>query len=247
MSFHESVTDGLTAALAGPGRSRDAADRFCRACVELLGVDGAALSIIYDGAISRSLGASSETSNELDELQFTLGEGPCLESVRAVAPVLVDDLETSSVGWTSFADEALRLGVHAVFALPVSVAGVPIGALDLYRNTAGSLDERALHGGLVAARLAVAPLLDIMGIDLEDAANDATSLAWDELSTLTRIEVYQAAGMLIVQLGVSSAEALLRLRAHAYANDLHASQVAFDIIEGRLQLEADLPSPRGRP
>jgi hypothetical protein len=140
----------------------------------------------------------------------------------------------------------MQRGVRAVFALPVMVANSPIGALDLYRTTPGDLEGAALSGGMIAAELAALPLLDLMGIDLNAGLNDQTSSAWDELSALTRIEVYQAAGMLIAQLGVSPSEALVRLRGYAFLHDRTASQVAYEIIERRLRLTDDDTGTRPR-
>lgn len=236
----EDVRDRFCAMMAGPGRGRVVADRLCEACVELLGVDEAALSVMYDGTLSRPFGASSPIGRELDELQFTLGDGPCWEALRSSRPVLVPDLNDPTVArWPGFADEAILRGIRAVFALPVFVASLPIGALDLYRSSPGELDVSALADGLMAAELAALPLLDLMGIDLAAAVEDETSSAWDELSALTRVEVYQAAGMLIAQLGVTSAEALVRLRGYAYAHDMTASATAYEIIERRLRITDD--------
>jgi hypothetical protein len=241
MGTPDSMRMGLTAALSGPGRGRDAADRLCGACVNLLDVDGAALSIIYDGAISRSLGASSMISRELDELQFTLGEGPCLDAVNSAAPVLVPDLNDPAMErWPGFARAAAQRGVQAVFALPVAVASLPIGALDLYRTRTGDLEASRLAGGLIAAELAALPLLDLMGMDLDAAVSDERSDAWEQLSSLTRLEAYQAAGILIAQLGISASEAMARLRAYAFAHNRTATEVALDIIEHRLRLPDDL-------
>jgi len=234
------IHDGLTAAVDGVQGARAVADRLCAACVELLEVDGAALSVIYDGGLSRSLGSSSVLSGELDELQFTLGEGPCLESASRAAPVLVADLNDAVADrWPAFASAAAERGVRAVFALPVAVVGFPIGALDLYRNRPGALTAEMLAGGLLAAEFAVFPLLDLMGLDMNAAVTDHRSTAWSELAALTRTEVYQAAGMLIAQLGVPLAEALVRLRAYAFAHDLTASAVAFQILDRDLRLAND--------
>ena len=238
------VREGLTAALSGAERGRSAADRLCSACVALLDVDGAALSIVYDGAISRSLGASGTLSRELDELQFTLGEGPCLQAVSGRRPVLVAALDDPDfTDWPGFAEAALNRGVQSVFAMPVSALSSPIGALDLYRNRPGELDALHLSGGMIAAELAALPILDLMGIDLDAALNDETSSAWDQLSSLTRIEVYQASGMVIGQLDVSAAEALIRIRAYAYTHDMTASDVAYAIIDGGLLLPDDQREP----
>jgi GAF domain/ANTAR domain len=236
----EDVRARFCAVMSVPGRGGVVADRLCGACVELLGVDEAALSVMYDGTLSRPFGASSAACRELDELQFTLGDGPCWDALRSSAPVLVPDLNAPpATRWPGFAGEAMLRGVRAVFALPVFVASLPIGALDLYRSSPGEMDATALAGGLMAAELATLPLLDLMGIDLAAAVEDETSSAWDELGALTRVEVYQAAGMLIARLGVSSAEALVRLRGYAYAHDMTASEVAYEIIERRLRITDD--------
>lgn len=239
MGDGDRIRDGLTASVSGPGRGRAAADRLCEACVDLLDIDGAALSIVYDGVISRSLGASSPLSRQLDELQFTLGEGPCLQAVSEFAPVLITDLEEFGLRWPGFAGAALTRGVRAVFALPVSAAASAIGALDLYRHTSGELATSVLAGGLVAAELAALPLLDLMGIDLDAAVTDESSDAWAQLEDLTRVEVYQAAGMLIEQLDLPAADALIRLRAYAFAHDMTASEVAFAILEEGLVITND--------
>lgn len=242
------VRAGLTAALDGVTGVRAVAERLCAACVELLDVDGAALSVIYEGTLSRSVGASSPLSSELDELQFTLGEGPCLESAAGSVPVLVPDLDDPEAQrWPAFAGAASRRGVRAVFALPVVLAGLPVGALDLYRKRPGELEGEQLTGGLLAAELAVLPLLDLMGLDMDAAVADNTSAAWAELAALTRTEVYQAVGMLIAQLDVSVAEALVRLRGYAFTHDMTASAVAFQILDHQLRLNDDRSDAQSQP
>ena len=241
MADIDRIRAGLSAAVSGVERGRAVADRLCGACVELLDIDGAALSIIHNGAISRSLGADGSLSRDLDELQFTFGEGPCLDAVHGSAPVLVPDLLNSDgQRWRAFSGAATARGVRALFALPVTVASFPIGALDLFRRRAGALDAEELAGGLLAAELAVLPLLDLMGMAGNVAATDTTSAEWEELSALTRVEVYQAAGMLTAQLGITPADAMIRLRGHAFAHDMTASEVAFEIISRRLRLGDDL-------
>jgi hypothetical protein len=145
--------------------------------------------------------------------------------------------------WPGFVGEALRRGVQAVFALPVYVAGLPVGALDLYRNVPGVLDVASMTGALLAADLAALPLLDLLRIDFDGALEDESGSAWDELTALTRVEVYQAAGMVIAQLGVGSAEAVSRIRGYAYAHGMTASEVAYEIVERRLRLTDDQTGP----
>ena len=94
-------------------------------------------------------------------------------------------------------------------------------------------------GAAVAAELAGIPVLDLLAGDLQAAVDDPTSSAWAELYVLSRAEVSQATGMLVAQLDVDPAEALVRLRAHAYTTGRSATDVARDILDRRLRLDAD--------
>jgi len=236
------------------------ANELCHVCVDVLGVDGAAISMVFGGISRGTYGSSSEASRRLDEYQFTFGEGPCLDAVAAGAVVHAPDLNaTTEQRWPLFIDAVLGDGIQAVFALPVMFATDCVGALDLYRSGPGPLIGDQLAGGLLAAELAALPLLTLISdINREDANLTATT----DLSTDTdeavsadpaeptaaarqpavdidRIEVYQATGMLIAQLGVNADEALARLRGYALATGRTASEVAYAILRQGLELERD--------
>lgn len=68
------IVEQLTAEV-GARRGSAAADRLCELCVELFGVDAAAVSLILDGANTGTLGASSGRARMRDELQFHVGRG----------------------------------------------------------------------------------------------------------------------------------------------------------------------------
>ena len=129
--------------------------------------------------------------------------------------------------------------IRAVCALPVVVAGEYVGALDLFMSSPGKLGVEQLRGALVAAELAQMPLLDLMASDLQAAVTDPDSDAWIELTTLSRAEVSQATGMLVAQLDITAAAALVRLRAHAYATGRSITHIARDILDFRLRLDRD--------
>jgi hypothetical protein len=235
----------LNSAVSGGVPGTPAATELCLACVGLLGVDGVAVSMVHEGASRGTFGSSSETSRRLDEYQFTFGEGPCLDAVTTRNAVLAPDLDGSGEHrWPAFAEAVLDEGIHAVFALPIMITSVCVGALDLFRVSAGPLDGNQLAGALIAAELASAPLLDIIAAsgDADDLDDDLLSdgeAGWGFLADVDRIEVYQATGMVMSQLGVSSTDALVRIRAHAVASGQTASQVAWAIVERRLVLERD--------
>jgi GAF domain-containing protein/ANTAR domain-containing protein len=229
----------LLAAVEGR-RGVDAADRLCEACVNLFDIDAAAISLVFDGTNAGTLGSSGASARVYDELQFTLGEGPCLDSVSRRLPVLVIDLaDPTDKRWTAYGPAMLTNGIRFVFAMPVVVAGEHVGALDLFRATPGRLSREQFAGAVAAAELAGIPLLDLMDGDLRAAADDPDSSAWAELNALSRAEVSQATGMLVAQLGIEPTEALVRLRGHAYSTGRSATDVARDILERRLKLEAD--------
>ena len=232
-----SIEGALTDAV-GSCRGVVAADRLCEACVDLLFVDAAAISLVFDGVSTGTLGASSRLARQYDELQFTAGEGPCLESVSTRAPVLSVDLaaDVQAGRWPAYGPALLAHDIAGVFALPVLVAGEFVGALDLFRHHSTALTGDDFAGALVAAELAEMPLLDLLGENLHAAATDPASSAWAELNSITRDEVSQATGMLVAQLDIDPAEALARIRAHAFATSRSTTDVAHDIIARRLRL-----------
>jgi hypothetical protein len=229
----ERLRAGLGAAVRGPGGPLAAADRLCQACVDLLPVDGAAVSITHSGTTRGTFGSSGELSRRLDELQFTFGEGPCLDAVSTGQPVLVGDVgHAGEQRWPAFARAAVDSGMRAVFALPIPLARAPIGALDLFCKETGPLTELSLEGGLWAAELAALPFLELMTEVRAAEGGDG----WEQLASLERVEVYQATGMIIGHLDVDAAEALVRLRAYAFSQGLTASEAAWAIVERRVSL-----------
>lgn len=241
MSSDERIRAALGAAAAGSGV--DALERLCRACVDVLTVDGASLSLMHDGMSLATVGASGDLSRRLDELQFTFGEGPCYDSVRSCGPVLVPDLQDpAEQRWPAFTSAVLDSGVRAVYALPVSDDAAPIGVLDLFRTTPGALSQEDLFGGLLAAKLAAQPLLELLADNPSRHSGSHDDPAC-ETAPLERVEIYQATGMLMAQLDCDPTEALVRLRAHAFTLGRTASEVAWLIVDRQLTLEAD-PPPR---
>ncbi|NHA67668.1 GAF and ANTAR domain-containing protein [Phycicoccus flavus] len=228
----------LGSIVSGSQPGHATADLLCLACVDLLGVDGAAISMVHQGLSRGTYGASGAQSRRVDEYQFTFGEGPCLDAVRTSTAVLVADLDSPhELRWPGFTDATLRDGIHAVFALPIVLASVCVGALDLFRAAPGHLTDDDLAGGMLAAELAALPLVELAA----DSRSVARDDDYERLGDLDRIEVHQATGMLISQLDVDAAEASMRLRGHAVATGRTASEVAWDIIERRLVLERDPP------
>lgn len=229
----------FAAALQGVEPGLAAANRLCHVAVDLLNVDGAAISLIGAGSMQGTFGSSNALSRRLDEYQFTFGEGPCLDSVRQAHPIQVPDLgDPAEARWPAYAGAVLEDGVRAVFALPVAISSTCVGALDLFRVDPGALSGADLTGGMLAAELAALSVLDLLSADVDWAGIEGGD-PWSQLASLERVEVYQATGMIVARLDVGPAEALVRLRAHAFAHDMTASAVAWAIVRRELALDAD--------
>jgi hypothetical protein len=171
----------------------------------------------------------------VEELQFTLGEGPCIEACSTRRVVLEPDLSGRGTRrWPGYGPAASAAGAGAVFAFPLGAGSACVGSLDVYQAAEGSLPPAALRQGFWFAEIALELVLNGQSL----AAPGALPPGLDD-ALAYRLEVYQAQGMITVDLGVSLAEAMLRLRAYAFAVNRPVSDVAHDIVDGRLRLDRD--------
>ena len=177
--------------------------------------------------------ATDAVSSLVEELQFRLGEGPCLDAFREDRPVIEPDLaHPATVRWTAFTPPALEAGVRSIFGFPLHIGAVRLGAIDLYCDHPGALSDEQYADALVVADVVARSVATMQA----DAAPGALS---EELGSGQdfRLAVHQAAGMVSVQLGVSIDEAVLRLRAHAFAVDEPVSEVARRVVARQLRLD----------
>jgi hypothetical protein len=211
--------------------------RLCTVAVRLLPVIGASVSLRSDG-MPVQLSASSDQAAHLSEVQATLGDGPCTYAAETGAPVLASDLTNGRDArrWPVFAQQATAAGVQAVYSLPLGNDGVCVGTLDLYRATPGELTPRDLRTAqLVASVMTVA----LMALPRGEENGHGDTEPWLSGLATDHDEVYQAIGMIMVQLGVASDEALARLRAHAFAHNRTALEVARDVVSHRKRFGRD--------
>lgn len=202
--------------------------KLCSMCAQVVGVSAAAIVVVTEAAHRAVLCASSSGAGKLEDLQTMLGEGPGLDAYRTGVPVVEADLaRTARSRWLAFAGPAFEAGAAAVFAFPLRVGAVRLGTLTFSHGRPGRLsDQQYADAGVAAdvvthivlARQAEAPP-GMVAPALASAADDAA-------------EVHQATGMLAIRLGVSVSEAMVRLRALAYAEGRSLAQVARDVVAG---------------
>jgi hypothetical protein len=207
--------------------------RVCSVGVELTATTGGAISLMAGDEPRGSLWTTDAVSAAIDELEFTLGEGPCVDAHRDGAPALEPDLEHQhATRWPAFSPAALRVGARAVFGFPISIGITRLGALNLYRDSPGALSEQQHADACAIADVSARVLVALEGQPPASALAGELRGGGD-----LRMVVHQASGMVSVQLGVSVDEALARLRAHAFAADQVLTHVAARVVTRDLRMD----------
>jgi hypothetical protein len=179
-----------------------------------------------------SLCTTNEVSHLIEELQFTLGEGPCVDAYEHDSVVAEPDLaDPVARRWLAFTPPAVEAGVRAVFGFPMRVGTVRLGALNLYCDRPGALTSDQHADALVVADLAARWVLEAQ------AGASAGAIAEElEFGADFHYVVHNAAGMVAVQAEISVTEALIRLRAFAFSNDRTVADVAEAIVSRKLRM-----------
>lgn len=203
--------------------------RLCKECLDTVSVDGGGVSLMTSRGHAGTLWSSDSVAARVEELQFTLGEGPCFDATSSGTPVLIADVQDRHEGvgsrWPGFLSELAAMQVRAIFGLPLRVGSIRLGAMDLYRHEPGPLTRPELSSALRTADAATHALLDLgAGGPAQD--NEAAGSSY-------RFRVHQATGMMMLQLSISIQEALAQLRATAYSEQRSIDEIAADVVERR--------------
>lgn len=204
---------------------------LCLCCVSALPVERAAISVSVASDNWEMLGASDETAARLETQQILTGEGPAVDAVARGGPILVDDLATQFDRWSGLMSALGADARGALFAFPLQIGAISVGVLDLGRDEPVSLNPPEM-----TTILAVTDIVTMVLLSRASHAEDDIG-RHDEWWTPSpsSSEIHQATGMVVAQLAVPVRVAYLRLRAHAFANDLPLLDVAREVIERRLR------------
>ncbi|MBN0047628.1 GAF and ANTAR domain-containing protein [Streptomyces actuosus] len=224
------------AALHGPG-----IDAVCKVAVDMCSVDCSAV-LIGRGESRGALHTTDRAAASMEDLQITVGEGPCVDAWETRRPVLTADLDEPEVAdrWPGFASLARAAGVRAVFAFPLQVGAVRLGTLSLYRRQPGRLGQDETRDAILLSAIAVDQLL---ALSEGAGASDPQEIGVGEDS----LKIYQATGMVAAQLGVGIEEAFARLRGRAFSEGRPLSHVAGGVLEGVEAFTAQEEGTHGSP
>lgn len=223
----------LLSHLVQPGQPPLSTERLCQVCADVTATDGAGIMLFHDGVSRGALCATDSVSALIEELQFTLGEGPCIDACRDGRPVLEPDLASPATSrWIAFGPPAIDAGVRAVFGFPIRVGAAGLGALNLYRERPGRLTEEQHADALVLADIAA----EIILLMQADASPGELASELEEGASFHYV-VHQASGMVSAQLDVSVEHALVRLRAHAFRTGTPLVEVARLVVGRTLRFD----------
>ena len=213
----------------------DIADLFhdlAGACVELLEVTAAGLMLVDASGRLRVMSSSSERSRLLELMEIQNDEGPCLDCHREGRPVLVADLAAQRARWPGFAEEAMRVGFGAVYALPMRLRSDTIGALNLFHRDPDTITEATLRIGQALADVATIAILQ------QRAAQAREELAQQLQTALnSRVIIEQAKGLLAERQHADMPTAFSLLRGHARSTHQQLSEVARAVVAGELSTD----------
>jgi diguanylate cyclase (GGDEF)-like protein len=134
-------------------------DQLVEHIVAILPITSAGVTLISDTYAPRYIAASDDAALRYEQVQSTLGEGPCIAAYTTGQPVQIPDLSTDD-RFPRFAAAGLGAGLGAVFTFPMRHGDGRLGALDLYREQAGVLDVDDMRAAQTLADVAAAYLLN---------------------------------------------------------------------------------------
>ncbi len=197
----------------------------------VLPVDGLCISTFGDFLQAETISASNAQAFRLDELQFDLGEGPCWDALESGVPVLEPNIrERPNRVWPAFSEAIIADDLGALFAFPLSLGPLRIGAIDLYTSRPSQLSDlnirRTSDLATIVSRLVLSRAIRLSQSDSEGEA--------DTRKQFSRREVHQATGMVLSQLGISALDARLVIQGHAFAVGRSMQEISEEIIDRRL-------------
>ena len=198
--------------------------------VEIFDVDAAGLLMSDTRGELRLMAATSEAIQLVELMQLQADQGPCLDCFRSGRPGAGRRPRRGGrrAGPAS-PPRRSTAGFRAVHALPLRLRGKVLGALNLFRTTPGGLDHADATAAQALADVATVALLQ------QRAVTEAQTLAEQLQDALnSRVAIEQAKGVLAAQAGLGMDEAFLQLRGYARAHQRLLTEVAEDVVAGRL-------------
>jgi GAF domain-containing protein len=196
------------------------------------GADGAGLTLL-EADRADTIVKSAPFVREIDDIQYRLGEGPCISAAAQGEP-----MRSGSLGadprWPRFGPRAGRLGVHSVLSLPLISTDIVVGAMNVYAHAKDAFDDRAEHlGRLFAVPAAIAVQ------NAQILAQTRRLAAHLQAALVHRSVIDQAIGIMMSRSGITSEEAFDRLKALSQREHRKLFVVADGIVRAAVRRPGD--------
>jgi GAF domain-containing protein len=211
--------------------------RVAEATRTVLEVDGAGLTLVHTDGPPRWVAATDAAMELLAQVQHDFGEGPYLQAYAQDRAVVVEDLGAAPI-WIRLAAVVGHLRVLAVLSVPIRLASLPVGTLDVYSTQPRAWTTHELEGAGEFA--AVAGELVSNGVALAARELEVAQL---RQALTSRIWIEQAKGVLAATQGTDPGKAFEQLRARARASSRKLPEVAQEVVPGRPAPAIGRPGP----
>jgi hypothetical protein len=216
---------------AGPARLPI---RLTKACVQVLPVTGAGLSLFSAPTMRIPVGASDDTATAAERAQFTVAQGPCFDAHETGGQVVATETVIAQ-RWPLFHDLIMQTPIRGILSCPLRDGLSKVGVLDLYVQRSADLAgiDRA-EIGAITAYITGALMQDDMFVNFRNGPPWDGPLWLTNPTVTARTYVMMAMGMVTVATGLRLDDALAALRARAYAVDRTLDSIAQDIVHRNL-------------
>jgi GAF domain-containing protein len=188
------------------------------------GADGAGLTLIEEDR-SDTIVATAPFVSEIDDVQYGMGQGPCITAAREGRTVMSGSLGADT-RWPRFGGTIARLGVHSVVSLPLLTPDGVVGAMNVYAHAKNAFDDRAVELGEVFAAPAAIAVQNAQVL-----ARTQRLVARLTSALETRGVIDRAVGIMMSRSGGTEAEALERLRALSQHEHHKLAALARQIVD----------------
>lgn len=187
------------------------------------GADGAGLTLL-EADRPQTVVATDGFVTAVDDIQYALGEGPCVSAVAQGRTFLSGDLG-GEPQWPHFGPRVGRLGVHSALSLPLLLPGQVLGALNVYAHGRDVFDTHAVTMGEAFSPQAA---VSAHNAQLLDQAERLVAQLQQALTS--RAEIDQALGVVMSRTGATAQEAFDRLRAQSQTRSVRLTDIAHEVL-----------------